>query len=78
MQAHENLTVNCLYLHFEFTSISRVATAQGKRGIWLLTFPDRENTGNLVNLFFFTQGKWCKHRENFEFFGNFVIKVATR
>ena len=35
----------------------RVATAQGKQGIWLLTFPDRENTGNLVNLFFL-------HREN--------------
>ena len=32
----------------------RVATAQGKQGIWLLTFPDRENTGNLVNLFFYT------------------------
>ena len=58
----------------------RVATAQGKQGIRLLTFPDRENTGNLVNLFF-TQGKWCQHRknlENFEFFENFVIKVATR
>ena len=33
---------------------TRVATAQGKQGIWLLTFPDRENTGNLVNLFFYT------------------------
>ena len=57
-----------------------MATAQGKQGIWLLTFPDRENTGNLVNLFF-TQGKLCQHRENFEnleFFENFVIKVATR
>ena len=32
----------------------RVAMAQGKQGIWLLTFPDRENTGNLVNLFFYT------------------------
>ena len=32
----------------------RVATAQGKQGIWLLTFPDRENTGNLVNLVFYT------------------------
>ena len=32
----------------------RVATAQGKQGIWLLTFPDRENTGNLVNLIFYT------------------------
>ena len=28
--------------------IVRVAMAQGKQGIWLLTFPDRENTGNLV------------------------------
>ena len=36
------------------TKIARVATAQGKQGIWLLTFPDRENTGNLVNLIFYT------------------------
>ena len=34
--------------------IFRVATAQGKQGIRLLTFPDRENTGNLVNLIFYT------------------------
>ena len=33
---------------------NRVATAQGKQGIWLLTFPDREDTGNLVNLIFYT------------------------
>ena len=33
----------------------RVATAQGKQGIWFLLFPDRENTGNLV----LTQGKIC-------------------
>ena len=32
----------------------RVAMAQGKQGIWLLTFPDRENTGNLLNLIFYT------------------------
>ena len=38
---------------------NRVATAQGKQGIWLLTFPDRENTGNLVNLIFYT-GKILK------------------
>ena len=25
----------------------RVATAQGKQGIWFLLFPDRKNTGNL-------------------------------
>ena len=43
----------------------RVATAWGKQGIWMLTFPDRENTGNLVILIF-TQGKLWQHRENFE------------
>ena len=32
----------------------RVATAQGKQGIWFLLFPDRENTGNFV----LTQGKY--------------------
>ena len=36
------------------SDIDRVATAQGKQGIWLLSFPDRENTGNLVNLIFYT------------------------
>ena len=39
---------------FERSRTCRVATAQGKQGIWLLTFPDRENTGNLVNLIFYT------------------------
>ena len=38
----------------------RVATAQGKQGIWFLLFPDRENTGNFV----VTQGKFLRHREN--------------
>ena len=38
----------------------RVATAQGKQGIWFLLFPDRENTGNFV----LTQGKLFRHREN--------------
>ena len=33
---------------------NRVATAQGKQGIWFLLFPDRENTGN----FALTQGKF--------------------
>ena len=32
----------------------RVATAQGKQGIWFLLFPGRENTGNFV----LTQGKY--------------------
>ena len=40
----------------------RVATAQGKQGIWMLTFLDRENTGDLVNLIF-TQGKLWQQRE---------------
>ena len=39
---------------------NRVATAQGKQGIWFLLFPDRENTGN----FALAQGKILKHREN--------------
>ena len=38
----------------------RVATAQGKLGIWFLLFPDRENTGNFV----VTQGKFLRHKEN--------------
>ena len=44
----------------------RVATAQGKQGIWLLTFPDRENAGNLVNLFFYT-GKMVPTRKILNF-----------
>ena len=28
----------------------RVATAQGKPGIWMFIFPDRENTGNLPKI----------------------------
>ena len=45
--------------------------AQQKQGIWMLTFPDRENTGNLVNLIL-TQGKLWQHLENF------AVKVVTR
>ena len=44
----------------EVRSGFRVATAQGKQGIWFLLFPDRENTGN----FAVTQGKFLRHREN--------------
>ena len=46
------------------SGLVQVAMAQGKQGIWMLTFPDRENTGNLVNLIYL-------HRKNFvnlEFF----------
>ena len=49
---------------FESRSMIRVATAQGKQGIWLLTFPDGENTGNLVNLIFYT-GKIVATRGKF-------------
>ena len=45
----------------------RVATTQGKQGIWLLTFPDRENTGNLVNLIFYT-GKIVATQGKFRIF----------
>ena len=38
--------------------------AQGKQGIWPLTFPDRENIGNLVNLIFYT-GKIVPTQEKF-------------
>ena len=31
-------------MNINIESKIRVATAQGKQGIWLLTFPDRENT----------------------------------
>ena len=41
----------------------RVAMAQGKQGIWLTIFPDRENTGNLGT----TQEKFGQHREFSQF-----------
>ena len=43
--------------------------AQGKQGIWMLTFPDRENAGNLVNLIF-TRGKLA----TWKLLRNFAIK----
>ena len=39
-------TVTGHILQLKKWPLVRVATAQGKQGIWLLTFPDRENTGN--------------------------------
>ena len=51
--------VNVRSLSEGFTE-NTVATAQGKRGIWFLFFPDWENTGN----FALTQGKNLRHREN--------------
>ena len=61
--------------------LDRVATEQGKQGTWILTFPDRENTGNLGNFIFYRGKILWQHRENFEnleFFENFAIKLATR
>ena len=40
----------------QYASYCRVATAQGKQGIWFLLFPDRE--------FCFDTGKILRHREN--------------
>ena len=57
----QNIACACTFCN----NLCRVATAQGKQGIWLLTFSDRENTGNLVNFIFYTgkivatQGKFC-------------------
>ena len=50
--------------HFSF-SYNRVAMAQGKQGIWLSLFPDRENTGNLgtAQEKFGQHGKFGQHRE---------------
>ena len=40
-------------------AVATLTAPQGKQGIWLFTFADRENTGNLVNLIFYT-GKILK------------------
>ena len=50
-------------MDYTVVGYNRVAMSQGKQEIWMLTFPDRENTGNLVNLIF-TQGKLSKHKTN--------------
>ena len=51
--AYENITLP--QTSFAGGKNGRVATAQGKQGIWFLLFPDRENMGNFV----LTQGKIC-------------------
>ena len=60
-------TVNAIEVPEEELSLLhlvRVTTAQGKQVIWLLTFQDRENTGNLENLIFYT-GKIVATQEKF-------------
>ena len=56
-----------------FDNYFRVATAQGKQGIWKSIFPDRENTGNLpkiLKMCFYTgnlsptQGKFGGEKKN--------------
>ena len=60
MVVHVTLVNVVMATHVSMLSTFRVATAQGKQGIWFLLFPDRENTGNFV----VTQGKFLRHREN--------------
>ena len=48
--ALEKDKASLLYTH----QFYRVATAQGKQGIWFSIFPDRENTGKILE----TQGKF--------------------
>ena len=64
----------CGNLFAEFVSWSvvfyksgRVATAQGKQGIWMFNFSDRKNTGNLPN----DIREIFLHREKFE-----VLKIS--
>ena len=49
-------------------NINRVATTQGKPGIWMFIFPDRKNTGilskNIKNLFL--HRRFTSNTENFE------------
>ena len=59
----KNVTTMLFISRQTFEIENRVATAQGKQGIWFLLFPDRENTGN----FAVTQGKFLRHRENILF-----------
>ena len=58
-----------------WTGSDRVATGQGKQGIWKSIFPDRENTGNLpkeIKIHFYTgnltstQGKFGDEKINNE------------
>ena len=64
-RASFRLEMKIYWLHISFISIThaifRVATAQGKQGIWFLIFPDRENTGN----FALTQGKILRQGKYF-------------
>ena len=48
-----------------------MAMAQGKQGIWMLTFPDMEKQ-DLVNLIFYT-GKIVTTQGKFGIFENFAI-----
>ena len=59
-RSHFYMSSNSLKISRVGDHTCRVATAQGKQGIWFLLFPDRENTGN----FALTQGKILRHREN--------------
>ena len=53
-------TSKCQVSTVEQASNCRVATTQGKQGIWFSIFPDRENTGNfaVTRKILETQGKY--------------------
>ena len=50
------------------SAINRVATAQGKQGIWKSIFPDRENTRNLLKNIknVFLHREFTTNTENYE------------
>ena len=45
---------------FDIVTVMQGGHGTGKTGNLVLTFPERENTGNFV----VTQGKFLRHREN--------------
>ena len=71
---------SCKFKLFRLQCVEELFRAQGKQGIRMLTFPDRENTGNLVNLILTrkimaTQRKFCGSRTCFE---RSFVWAATR
>ena len=63
-----------LRISFQGYQKVRVATAQGKQGIWKSIFPDRENTGNLLknikNMFL--------HREFTTYTGKILVSLKKK
>ena len=84
---YRRTTINILILSRNFCT-DRVATAQGKQGIWKSIFPDRENTGNLPkkikNVFYTgnltsTQGKFGGEKKKSNLSGlNYPLAVLCQ